>query len=201
MNEVIRAIRTRRTVRKFKQEPVPREKMEIILDAGRWAPSFNNSQPWKFIVIQDTATQRKLEEEARKSVYYRGITEAPATVVVCGDTLVDPEHWLEAGCLAHLNMALAAHILGLGVAWIDIAHTKSEDPIRKVLEMPKSMRVISLMPVGFPDEKPEETRKPLEDIVYYEKYSGNDSNGLNKELNTKTHKNLSKRIRRFWRIN
>lgn len=200
MNEVIRAIQTRRTVRKFKQEPVPKEKMEIILDAGRWAPSFNNTQPWKFVVVQDRATQRELSEEAGRNVYYRGIIEAPATIVVSADTMVESGHWLEAGCLAHLNMALAAHSLGLGVAWIDIANTKPEEPIRRILGMPKSMRVISLMPVGFSDEKPEGTRKGLEDIVYYDKFSGNDSKGLNTDLNTNTHKNLWKRMTRSWRI-
>jgi len=178
MNEVIRALQSRRTIRKFKQEPVPKEKVEVILSAGQWAPSFNNTQPWKFIVVQDPPTQGRLSEEARRNVYYRGIIEAPVTIVVCVDTLVESKHWLEAGCLAHLNMALAAHSLGLGTSWIDIANTKPEAPIRKILEIPKSMRVISLMPLGVPDEKPEGSRRPLEEIVYQERYRGNDPNAI-----------------------
>ena len=170
MNEVLEAIQNRRTIRRFKEKQVPEERVEVILNAGRWAQSFNNAQPWKFIVIQDRETKKRLSEKAGKSVYYKGIVEAPLTLVICADPDRDSRHWIEAGCNAHQNMALAAHSLGLGSSWIAILNTDSEEPIKKVLGIPKNMRVISLMPIGYPDEKPQKNRKPLQEIVCYEKY-------------------------------
>jgi len=170
MNEVIQAIQTRRTIRRFRPTPIPKETITEILEAGRWAQSFNNAQPWRFVVVLNEKTRRKLGEEAGKSVYYRGITEAPVTIVVCADPEEDPTHWLEAGCIAHQNMALAVHSLGLGSSWIAVANTRSEASIKKILDAPKHLRIISLMPVGFPDETPQRNRKPLHDLVYHERY-------------------------------
>jgi nitroreductase len=173
VNDVLAAIRNRRTIRRFKPQSVPKESVEAVLNAGRWAQSFNNAQPWKFIIVQDGETKRRLSEEAGRSVYYKGIAEAPLTIVICADTERDSEHWIEAGCNAHQNMALAAHSLKLGSSWVAILNTDSEKPIKKILAIPKHMRVISLMPLGFPAEQPRRNRKPLQEIVFYEKYEGN----------------------------
>jgi nitroreductase len=170
MNEVIKAIQTRRTIRKFKKQPIPNETLNKILDAGRWAQSFNNAQPWRFVVIQEEETKRRLSDEAGRSVYYKGVGEAPLTIVVCADPSLEPSHWIEAASIAHQNMALAAHSLGLGSSWIGIFNTESEGPIKKVLGIPNKVRVISLMPVGVADEEPKRHRYPLEEIVYYERY-------------------------------
>jgi len=170
MNQVTKAIQSRRTIRKFRNEPVPKEAIQEILEAGRWAQSFNNAQPWKFVVIQDEETKRKLSGEAGKSVYYKGIIEAPLTIGICLDPGQEPTHWIEAGSIAHQNMALAAHSLGLGSSWIGILNTSSEEPIKRALGVPKNVRVISLMPVGFADEEPQRNRKPLQEMVYYEQY-------------------------------
>jgi nitroreductase len=170
MNDVIKAIQMRRTIRKFKAEPVPSEKLEAVLEAGRWAQSFNNSQPWRFVIVREEKTKKRLSEEAGKSVYYRGIVEAPVTVVICADTRVDPNHWIQAGCIAHQNMALAAHSLDLGTSWIAVLNTESEKPIKRTLGIPKPVRVISLMPLGSPNEEPQRRRNPLTDMVYDERY-------------------------------
>ena len=77
-------------------------------------------------------------------------------------------------------MALAAHSLGLGSSWIGTLNTKSEEPIKKVLGIPKATRVISLMPVGFADEQPQGKRHPLKDMVYYEGYGK--GNGMEEEI-------------------
>ena len=61
MNEVLNAIRNRRTIRKFKPDPVDEEKLQMILDAGRWAPSFSNLQPWKFFVVRDQKLKKELD--------------------------------------------------------------------------------------------------------------------------------------------
>ncbi|MBW2059290.1 MAG: nitroreductase family protein [Deltaproteobacteria bacterium] len=170
MNEILDAIKSRRTIRRFRGDPVPEETVRAVLDAGRWAQSFNNAQPWKFILIRDRETKKRLSDEAGKSVYYKGIAEAPVTIAICTDPEEDPHHWIEAGCNAHQNMALAAYSLGLGSSWIAVLDTDSEQPIKKVLGIPKNVRVLSLMPLGYPDENPTAKRKPLEEIVHYEKY-------------------------------
>jgi len=170
MNDVITAIRTRRTIRKFKETPVPEETLDKFLEAGRWAQSFNNAHPWGFIVVRNTHTRRQLSEEAGKSVYHKGIMEAPLTIAVCVDPERDPAHWIEAGCIAHQNMALAAHSLGLGSSWIAVVSTKTETSIKKILQTPNHLRIISLMPVGFRDEEPQGRRRPLEEMVYHERY-------------------------------
>ncbi|NIQ38963.1 MAG: nitroreductase [Proteobacteria bacterium] len=170
MNDVIKAIQTRRTIRKFKHHPIPDETLNKILDAGRWAQSFNNAQPWRFVVIQGDETKRRLSDEAGRSVYYRGVIEAPLTIVVCADPILEPSHWIEAASIAHQNMALAAHSLGLGSSWIGVLNSESEGSIKKVLGIPKKIRVISLMPVGVADEEPKRNRCSLDEIVYYERY-------------------------------
>ena len=117
MNEVLKAIRTRRAIRKFKPDSINDENLRTILDAGRWAPSFSNLQPWKFIVIKDPGLKNALDKAARESVLHLGINEAPVVIPVCVDRRIDPLHAIEAGAAATQNMALAACSLGLGAGW------------------------------------------------------------------------------------
>ena len=165
MNEVLKAIRTRRTIRRFKPDPVKDENLRTILDAGRWAPSFSNLQPWRFIVIRDTEIKSALDKAARESVLHLGINEAPVVILVCVDRRIDPLHSIEAGAAATQNMALAAWSLGLGAGWIGIWGTEAEASIQKLFDLPETVRVISLLPIGIPDESPESTRKPLKGFI------------------------------------
>jgi hypothetical protein len=114
MNDVLNTIKNRRTIRKFKPDPIDEEKLQMILEAGRWAPSFSNLQPWRFIVIKDQDLKNALDKAAKESVLHLGIREAPVVILVCVDRRVDPLHAIEAGTAATQNMALAAHSLGLG---------------------------------------------------------------------------------------
>jgi nitroreductase len=167
MNEVLKAIRNRRTVRRFKSNPVDEEMLQMILEAGRWAPSFSNLQPWKFIVIRDSALKTALDKEARKSVLHLGINQAPVVILVCVDRRIDPLHAIEAGAAAAQNMTLAAHSLGLGAGWIGIWGTEAETSIQQLLKLPETVRAVSLLPIGVPDESPEGHRKPLEDFTQF----------------------------------
>jgi nitroreductase len=167
MNEVLHAIKNRRTIRKFNPKPVEEEKLRMILDAGRWAPSFSNLQPWKFFVIKDQALKNELDKAARESVLHLGIHEAPAVILVCVDRRIDPLHAIEAGAAATQNMTLAAYSLGLGSGWIGVWGTEAEVSIRKIFKLPETIRVVSLLPMGIPDESPEGERKPLEELVQY----------------------------------
>lgn len=165
MNDVLKAIRNRRTIRKFKPEGIDAENIQAVLEAGRWAPSFSNLQPWRFVVIQGEALKKDLEEAAKESVLYRGLREAPVVIVVCVDCGLDPQHALESGAAATQNMALAAQSLGLGAGWIGIWGTKSEKPIHRLLDLPEKMKVVSLVPIGTAGEAPVGQRKPLDTFV------------------------------------
>ena len=139
----------------------------MILEAGRWAPSFSNLQPWKFIVIKDQGLKNALDKAARESVLHLGINEAPVVILVCVDRRIDPLHAIEAGAAATQNMTLAAHSLGLGAGWIGIWGTEAEASIQKILKLPETVRAVSLLPIGIPDESPEGLRKSIEEFVQF----------------------------------
>jgi len=168
MNEVLRTIKNRRTIRRFKSDPVEDEKLQAILDAGRWAPSFSNLQPWRFIVIKDQKLKNALDKAARESVLHLGINEAPVTILVCVDRRIDPLHAIEAGAAATQNMTLAATSLGLGAGWIGIWGTEAEASIQKSFKLPETVRAVSLLPIGIPDESPEGHRKPIEEFIEFQ---------------------------------
>jgi len=165
MSSLMETIRSRRTIRRFKPDPVAEEKVQMILEAGRWAPSFSNLQPWKFILIKDPDLKNAVDQEARKSVLHWGIHEAPVIILVCADRRVDPLHAIETGAAATQNMTLMAHDLGLGAGWIGIAGTEAETAIQKLLKFPEMLRVVSLVPIGIPEESPKGIRKPLEELI------------------------------------
>ncbi len=167
MNEVLNTIKNRRTIRKFKPYAIDDEMLQVILEAGRWAPSFSNLQPWRFIVIRDQGLKNLLDKAARESVLHLGINEAPMVILVCVDRRIDPLHAIEAGAAATQNMTLAAHSLGLGAGWIGIWGTEAEVSIQKIFELPETVRAVSLLPIGVPDESPEGHRKPLAELVQF----------------------------------
>jgi nitroreductase len=167
MNEVLNTIKNRRTIRKFKPYAIDDEMLQVILEAGRWAPSFSNLQPWRFIVIRDQGLKNLLDKAARESVLHLGINEAPVVILVCVDRRIDPLHAIEAGAAATQNMTLAAHSLGLGAGWIGIWGTEAEVSIQKIFELPETVRAVSLLPIGVPDESPEGQRKPLAELVQF----------------------------------
>jgi nitroreductase len=167
MNEVLNAIKSRRTIRRFKPDPIDEEKIKMILEAGRWAPSFSNLQPWKFIVTKDQKIKNELDKASRENVLHLGINEAPVVIIVCVDHRIDPLHAIEAGAAATQNMALAGHSLGLGVGWIGVWGTKAETAIQKLFQLPETTRVVSLLPVGYSAESPQGNRKPLEEFIQF----------------------------------
>ena len=167
MNEVLNAIKNRRTIRRFKSTPIDEEELLTILEAGRWAPSFSNLQPWRFIVIKDQVLKNAIDKAARESVLHLGINEAPVVILVCVDRRIDPLHAIETGAAAAQNMALAAFSLGLGAGWIGIWGTEAEASIQKIFKLPETVRAVSLLPVGVPNESPEGHRKPIEDFTQF----------------------------------
>lgn len=167
MNEVLNTIKNRRTIRKFKPYAIDDEMLQVILEAGRWAPSFSNLQPWRFIVIKDQGLKNALDKAARESVLHFGINEAPVVILVCVDRRIDPLHAIEAGAAATQNMTLAAYSLGLGAGWIGIWGTEAEASIQKIFKLPETVRAVSLLPIGIPDEFPESHRKSIDELTQF----------------------------------
>jgi nitroreductase len=190
-NKILDVIRKRRSILRFREEAVSDQKLDMVLEAGRWAPSYANSQPWTFIVVRDEAKRKALENLVLRislastssgSVAGPGLGDAPVVIAVVVDPLRDPRHYIEAGAAAVQNMALAAHSLGLATFWAGVFALKSgrksaEAMIKRLLEIPKDMRVIALLPLGVPAYDSNERteiirRKDLSELVRHESFSG-----------------------------
>lgn len=168
--DVFDAIRQRCSVRAYQMIDVEEDKLKRILEAGRLSPSASNLQDWKFIVVRDRETRKKLAKAAFGQSF---IGQAPVVIVACG---TEPKAMLACGqpthtvdvSIAFAYMILQAYELGLGTCWIGAF---SEEEARKALNIPEQIRVVAMTPVGYPDQPPsQKSRKPLDQIVCYEKY-------------------------------
>jgi len=165
--DVVNAIRDRRSIRKYKSTEVSEEKVDTILQAGRWAPSASNKQPWHFIVVRDPEMRKKL---ADAHSYGRFMAESPVVIVVLGDPTKHPKYHLADPHNAVQNMLLAAHYEGLNSCWMGVRDTDIEPKFRELLNIPDDLRVICSISIGYGDQERTSTRYPLEDIVSWEKY-------------------------------
>lgn len=163
------AIRRRRTVRRYKADPVSEDKINHVLEAARLAPSYYNEQSWRFIVI----TQDQIKEKVLKCLSALSrITlnpVPPVLIVGCADPKKsaikgDQQYYLVEMGIAMEHMILAATEMGLGTAWISAF---DENTVKQILGIPESVRIVAITPLGYSDEKKEEVkeRKPLKEIV------------------------------------
>ncbi len=181
VNTVLETIRERRSTVRFKSVQVGKQKIQQILEAGRWAPSFMNRQPWEFIVVTDPEVKRQLSQiGVRVTLFSEGIKQSSAVIVVVVDPNKDPHHYIEDGSVATQNMTLAAHSLGLASYWIGVINLKGEkrspeEAVKETLKIPKELRVIALLPIGIPAYEERSDRKPLIDIVHQNYYRRRES--------------------------
>ncbi len=164
--EILEVIKGRRSIREYRKDPVPEDLVSKILEAGRWASSANNSQPWHFIVLRDKEVKRRV---ADVTTYGDFLADAPLGICV----VIDPKassHPVEDGATATYSMLLAAHALGLGTCWIGSYGSSYEERVKEILNIPKEKRVLSIISLGFPDETPSSDRKSLREIVSENKY-------------------------------
>jgi nitroreductase len=167
--EVFKIIRKRRSIRLYEKKPVEKEKLNRILEAGRLAPSADNKQPWRFIVVTDDKVKEKL-----RAVYdEEWFITAPVIIIGCAVPkeawvrMDGQEYWMVDVAIAMQNMILTATELGLGTCWIA---DFDEEATRKALKLPSNTRVVAMTPLGYPAEekRPVRNRKPLTEIVHYE---------------------------------
>ncbi len=165
--DVLKAIRERRSVRKYTSDPVEGEKIDKCLEAARWAPSASNKQPWHFIVVKDETTREKL---AKMHPYGKFMTESPVVIVVLGDPERHPKYYLSDPAIATQNLLLAAYAQGLGTCWMGVRGASFEGEIKELLDVPERMSIVCCVSMGYPDESPTSSRRAREDIVSYEKF-------------------------------
>lgn len=169
--DVYEAIRTRKSVRAFLQRDVPEEALSRMLEAARLAPSATNRQEWRFVVVRDPATRQQLAHAANGQ---RFVGRAPVVIVCCAETdgYVMPCGHLSypidvAIAIDHITLCAAAE--GLGTCWIGAF---DEGQVREILGIPNHIRVVELLPVGYPqDPRPVgKHRLPLDQIVKVERW-------------------------------
>lgn len=154
--ETLKAILTRRSIRKYINKDIPEEYYEIMLRAAMHAPSARNKQPWHFIIITNREILLKL---AAVNTSWRMLEEAGTAIVVCGDlNLEDAESFIIQDCSAATqNILLAAHELGLGSVWLGV-HPREDRliPLKDILQIPENILPVSMISIGKPDESREQ---------------------------------------------
>jgi len=160
--DALEAIRKRRSVRKYTGDPIPREDLEKIVDAGRLAASGSNRQPWDFIVVTDRGMIDQLK------VASQWMEKAAAIIAL----VMDPSSrwWIEDGSAAVENMLIACTALGYGACWLEGYTLPREEEFKALLGIPKEKRLLTLVPIGVPAEWPTREKKPLEEVIHWERY-------------------------------
>ena len=167
--DLLEAIKGRKSIRSFLDRDVEEDVLRGVLDAGRLAPSARNLQDWRFVVVRDKETRRKLAEAARNQQF---IAQAPVVIAACGTSdyiMTCGQHTYTIDVsIAVDHITLAAYSLGLGTCWIGAFY---EDKVKEILGIPADIRVVALLPLGYPAEQPSaRQRKSLADIVAHERW-------------------------------
>lgn len=151
-NPALKAIFTRRSIRKYTGELVPKALLDQVLTAGFCAPSAHNFRPWDFVLVKD---KNLLETIADNGKYMKMVRHCDTAVIVCGDTARQTNHDLLVNdCSAAVeNMLLAAHALGLGAVWCGVVHPEQIRFFQDRLKMPGHIVPAALIAIGYPDEE------------------------------------------------
>lgn len=160
----IELLKTRRSIRAYTPQAVPREIIEDIIDCGRLAPTARNEQPWEFVVVTDKAVRSRIAQAAD---YGRFIAEAPVCVAVLSR---QTKYYLEDGSAATLNILLAAHAHGLGACWVAGDKKPYAAKVVRMVGAPEDYRLISLVSIGYSAEKPETGKRALREMLHWERF-------------------------------
>ncbi len=169
--DFLKLAKQRYSCRKYKDKDVEDDKLNMILEAGRIAPSANNSQPWIFVVVKDSNV-----ENLRKCYHRDWFDTAPMYIVLCAN---HKQSWKRRDKKDHADvdvsiatdhMTLAATSLGLATCWVC---NFDKEKVTETLSLTADYEPIAILPLGYPDDKMNEDRhdkqrKPIENIVFYE---------------------------------
>ncbi len=190
MSELYQVIKERRSIRKFKPEPIPREVLERIIKIGMWAPSAMNTQPWEFYVFTGKAKDKmgsilskageeigpRLKELFNEKMqkftqsFFKNMGGAPAIILVLTKRLpvnIYQEGANQSSAAAIQNMLLAAHLEGLGTCWMT-GPLWVEDEILNYLGRQEDSRLVAAIPIGYPDQTPPVPPRKHETIHWME---------------------------------
>jgi nitroreductase len=160
--DTLDAIHTRRSIRTYRDQPVPEELIQKLLAAAMQAPSARNQQPWQFVVIDDRAILAKIPKFMPNAAM---AGNAPLAILVCGDLGLEQSegYWVVDCAAAVENMLLAAHALGLGAVWCGVyPRGQRMEGLRRLIGLPENVVAHSLVVVGYPAEQvqPENRYRP-----------------------------------------
>lgn len=170
-SDLIELIRTRRSVRKFTTEPVTEEQIELLKETALRSPTSRNFRPWRFVFVTDRELLTTLSECKPHGASL--LAGAPLGVVVCANE-AESDVWVEDCSIASILLQLTAQSLDLGSCWVQIRKRNhdetqsSEDYIRSRLDLPSTIRVLSVIGIGHPAEHPEPIDRntlPVEKLV------------------------------------
>jgi len=160
--EFLDVVRKRRSIRRYKPDPVPDQVLEQVLEAARLAPSAGHRQPWHFIVVKDPKTRQRLGIASWAA-------EAPVVIVGCTDPETSSMWHIVDLTIAFEHLVLAAANFELGTCWL--GQMDFDEHIKEVLGIPEHMKVVAVTPLGYPAETPgPKARKSLSEIVHYDKF-------------------------------
>ncbi len=162
--ETIKHIKSRISVRKYLDKPVPENIIEELVDCGRMAPSGYNRQPWVFVAITSEEIRAKIADRSR---YGKFIKQAGACIALfCSES----ECKLEDACAATENMIIAAQAYGLGTCWVNSYQKEHSADVEKLLNCPSDYELVVLLAVGYPDEQRETPKKPLSQVLKWQSF-------------------------------
>ena len=166
---VEQAIKSRKSIRKYRDKPVESEKLNLVLEAARMAPSARNMQDWKFIAVTDKEKVRQMQDACMGQ---KQVGMAPVTLVVCANNdsaMPCGQSKTSVDCsIAMSFMMLQATELGLGMCWLGAFDEKK---VKEVLGIPEDYIVVAVSPLGYADEEPAaKPRKTFDEVVCFDRF-------------------------------
>lgn len=179
--DTLECIKTRRSIRRFTDQPIPDDILNQVLEAVRWAPSWANTQSWEIIVVKDKDNIKKIAEQVPDSnPAYKGLFQAPVIIVICAKlglagykkseqvTEIGDWYMFDAG-IASQNLCLAAHALGLGT--VHVGTIISHQALDELLGLPENIKSIEIIPMGYPAKVGNAPpRREISEFVHSERY-------------------------------
>ena len=183
--DIFEAIGRRRSIRKYSGLPVEDEQVQAVFEAVRQSPSWANMQCWRFVAVRDDDDKQKLAEYSYMKSFMeakgykanpskKALAEAPVVIVACADPAESGEvrgqdYYLVDMGIACQTLMLAARGLGLGTVFVGIYE---EDKVRELLGIPGNVRIVGLIPIGYPLEEKDKgpSRKEVSEFLYSEKW-------------------------------
>ncbi len=182
--EILEAILSRRSIRRYKSHPVEDEKLKVMLESARLAPSGGNTQPWNFVIVRSDETRKQIVKACHRQNW---MLQAPVLLVCVADIRtrikeqenivltekspqIELKQIIRDTAIAIEHLVLQAESLGLSTCWV--AYFEQED-IRPVLSIPSDKYVVAVITVGYADESPRaRPRRSLEEIIHFETWQG-----------------------------